>query len=277
MADTQEHPPVVATDPAPLDTADVKAASIEAAPSSATLCVPEAADIPTPIEQPEQREQTAIEESEQSTAVTETLNNWFQTFDQPTILAQFQNYAAFTSPSTESSAKAFVSQMLDTLVTESFTRGGGAVARTAMLFPELVKGLVVSVDDVQECIKSFTKRHILPPATATPQTNKYFGIFYGVVYADLPSSFSLPFLQTLLTPLTESDDGDLSILKILSQVLGTVQVMYGDEKLVSVYKEFGCPLKSFWKVEKAGKKGEVDEAVLNFLEGASLECLVPLQ
>ncbi|KAJ3018609.1 UNVERIFIED_CONTAM: hypothetical protein HDU68_011076 [Siphonaria sp. JEL0065] len=196
---------------------------------------------------------------------------WFQTFDQKDILQKIEEDAAFTTEESELASKSFVEGILTTLVRESVKRGGGAVARTAKLFPELIKTYSVSAFDVQKCLSTYTKS-IKDAAEANPNICKYFGIFYGVLLAENESDFGLPLLANILSDLIQDDAEHLYMLKIMSQVLGAVQVIKSDTHLVEMYQRQKFDLQQFWP---SGHQNS--ESVTDFLENNSLECLMEYQ
>ncbi|KAJ3022878.1 UNVERIFIED_CONTAM: hypothetical protein HDU68_008902 [Siphonaria sp. JEL0065] len=203
--------------------------------------------------------------------IKNVLTKWFQTFDQKEILQKFEEFAAYTNEESELASKSFVEGILSALVKESIKRGGGAVARTAKLFPELIKSYSVSAFDVQNCLSAYAKS-IKDAAEANPNICKYFGIFYGVLLAENESDFGLPLLANILDDLIQDDAEHLYMLKIMSQVLGAVQVIKSDSHLVGMYQRQKFDLQLFWP---SGHQNV--ENVTDFLENNSLECLLEYQ
>ncbi|KAI9332102.1 hypothetical protein BDR26DRAFT_921875 [Obelidium mucronatum] len=215
--------------------------------------------------------QSPVDSDQTTHVVTERINavssNWFQSFNHAVIMQKIEEYAA----DGESTRQEFVDGLLFMLIEEAIKRGGAAVARTAKLFPELIKAYSVSASDVQACLEKITPI-IQKTAAATPNVCKYFGIIYGVLLTECESDFGLLFLAKILSALIQDDAENLHMLKIMSQVLGAVQVIKSDSYLVDMYQRQKVDLQYFWP---AGHQSV--ENVNDFLENNSLDCLLEYQ
>ncbi|KAI8615878.1 hypothetical protein BC830DRAFT_1080977 [Chytriomyces sp. MP71] len=199
------------------------------------------------------------------------LGSWFETYDQAGMITKMSEV-----PNDEG----IVFRLLSSLIKDAILRGGGAVARTAKLLPEIVKAGCISAEDVKErqagnrvvCCPFFLfTKTFAELAIDVPNTFKYFGIFYGVMLVEFEPLFTLKDLADMVEYLVQDDQSaeSMSALKVLHQALEAVSIMRSEEYLVQLYKRQAFDLKMFWPVAQR----HVD-VVEDWLESSSLDALL---
>ncbi|KAI8837973.1 hypothetical protein BJ741DRAFT_707712 [Chytriomyces cf. hyalinus JEL632] len=167
----------------------------------------------------------------------------------------------------------FIDAALASLLTFSIGKGGGAVARTAKVIPELIWKDCVSVDAVKRSLVSFTKT-LSDFGLVFPNVFKYFGIIYGVMMVEFEEHFTLKDLAVMVTTLIHEENAaeELRVLKVVRQVLEAVSVMKGEKYLTELYKRQQFDLKYFWP---AGRR--VEGELEDWLESNSFDCLLEVK
>ncbi|KAJ3264350.1 hypothetical protein HDU77_008782 [Chytriomyces hyalinus] len=167
----------------------------------------------------------------------------------------------------------FVDAALTSLLTFSIGKGGGAVARTAKVIPELIWKDCVSVNAVKRSLVSFTKT-LSDFGLVFPNVFKYFGIIYGVMMVEFEEHFTLKDLAVMVNTLIHEENAaeELRVLKVVRQVLEAVSVMKGEKYLTELYKRQQFDLKYFWP---AGRR--VEGELEDWLESNSFDCLLEVK
>ncbi|KAJ3240841.1 hypothetical protein HDU81_002694 [Chytriomyces hyalinus] len=167
----------------------------------------------------------------------------------------------------------FIDAALASLLTFSIGKGGGAVARTAKVFPELIWKDCISVDAVKRSLVTFTKT-LSDFGLVFPNVFKYFGIIYGVMMVEFEEHFTLKDLAVMVNNLIHEENAaeELRVLKVVRQVLEAVSVMKGEKYLAELYKRQQFDLKYFWPVGRR-VEGELED----WLESNSFDVLLDVK
>ncbi|ORY31526.1 hypothetical protein BCR33DRAFT_856893 [Rhizoclosmatium globosum] len=268
--DSEEMPEVAASLPKKVEASQPKPATPPSLPSK-TLDVPQTqpkSSKPSSVP-PKPVLKVAVNneefsDSQISLRLDSIYTEWFREFNP----AQFQNSLKYIINSTSPQSTVTSEDTITNVLKLAIQKNGIAVAHTARLLPTLITSRLFSGQQVKNSLAQIAENlHVME--TRTPSCYKYFGILYGALLTHDEYFFSIRDLHEVLDEVLDRDSEITPKAPgVLAQVLMTVLLMAGEERLKQIYGTQTFDVTHFWPVAKC--RFELED----WMEENGLECLI---